>query len=315
MYTYTTIPELIELLDKHWNDNETFSLHYKHDTEYNLIHFTLLQNGNILHEAYFEIDNVNFQVRFFHEIQEMPELRMFLDKFDKFKYRPENPETILTGKPIQLGSHVMVSDPCYDTDTWCNGDLKNVLPGTWRTKAIYMYDRCTDLIAHHKDVPEPTFDKYEKTDIVVGVDSGQAGIYDYNHFAKMCKNEKWYESMCTSVSSMTMPLSPLEQRCYNELKQKFPNGETESHDTLEEFFELRSVFKIKYGIDIIHFKVCPNNLKVGYIEQLSTDKHSVVSSSGYGDGSYDCYVARNEQGQIIAIRINYITAEKLENDY
>lgn len=314
MYTYTTIPELIELLDKHWNDNETFSLHYKHDTEYNLIHFTLLQNGNILHEAYFEIDNVNFQVRFFYEIQEMPELRMFLNKFDKFKYRPENPETIITGKPIQLGSHVMVSDPCYDTDTWCNGDLKDVLPGTWCTKAIYMYDRCTDLIAYHKDIPEPTFDQYEKTDIVVGVDSGQAGIYDYNHFAKMCKNEKWYNSMCTSVSSMTMPLSPLEQRCYDDCKHVLPfHDVTESR--LEEFFNLRPIAKIKYGIDILHFNLCPNNLKVGYMEQLSTDKHSVVSSSGYGDGSYDCYVARNEQGQIIAIRINYITAEELENDY
>ena len=165
MYTYSSIPELIELLDKHWTNNETFLLHYKHDKKYDLIEFTLLQNGNILHEAYFEIDNVNFQVRFFHQIQENPELRTFLEQFEQYKYKPENPETILTGKPIQLGSHVMVSDPCYDTDTWCNGDLEDVLPGTWRTKTSYMYDRCTDLIAWHKDVPEPTFDQYEKKQI------------------------------------------------------------------------------------------------------------------------------------------------------
>lgn len=314
MYTYSTIPELIELLDKYWENNETFTLHYKHDKKYDLIEFTLLQNGNILYKAYFEIDNVNFQVRFFHQIQENPELRMFLNTFDNYKYKPDNPETILTGKPIQLGSHVMVSDPCYDTDTWCNGDLKNVLPGTWRTKAIYMYDRCTDLIAYHKDVPEPTFDQYEKTDIIVGVDSGQAGIYDYNHFAKMCKNEKWYDSMCTHQSSIPIPLSPLEQRCVNDNKDLLPFHEvSESH--LEEFFNLRPICKIKYGIDILHFNLWPNNLKVDFIEQLSTDEHSVVSSSGYGDGSYDCYVARNKQQQIIAIRINYITPEELEDEY
>ena len=311
MYTYSTIPELIELLDKHWQNNETFTLHYKHDTDYNLIHFTLLHNGNILHEAYFEIDNVNFQVRFFHQIQENSELRRFLEQFEQYKYKPENPETILKNKPIQLGSHVMISDPCYDTNTWCNGDLKNVLPGTWRTKAIYMYDRCTDLIAYHKDVSEPTFDQYEKTDIVVGVDSGQAGIYDYNHFAKMCKNEKWYDSMCTHQSSMAMPLSPLEQRCVNDNKDLLPfHKVSESH--LEEFFNLRPIYKIKYGIDILHFNLYSNNLKVDFIEKLSTDKHSVVSSSGYGDGSYDCYVAKNQNNEIIAIRINYITPEELK---
>lgn len=205
----------------------------------------------------------------------------------------------------------MISDPCYDTDTWCNGDLKDVLPGTWRTKAIYLYDRCTDLIAYHKDVPEPTFDQYEKTDIVVGVDSGQAGIYDYKHFSKMCKNEKWYESICTHQSSMVMPLSPLEQRCVNDNKDLLPFHEV-SESRLEEFFNLRPIAKIKYGIDILDFNLCPNNLKVGFVEKLSTDKHSVVSSSGYGDGSYDCYVAKNQNDEIIAIRINYITPKELE---
>lgn len=311
MYTYSTIPELIELLDKHWMNNKTFSLHYKHDKKYDLIEFTLLQNGNTLHEAYFEIDNVNFQVRFFHQIQENSELRTFLEQFEQYKYKLENPETILTGKPIQLESHVMVSDPCYDTDTWCNGDLKDILPGTWRTKAIYMYDRCTDLIAWHKDVPEPTFDQYEKTDIVVGVDSGQAGIYDYKHFATMCKNEKWYESICTHQSSMVIPLSPLEQRCVNDNKDLLPFHEV-SESRLEEFFNLRPIAKIKYGIDILGFNLCPNNLKVGFVEKLSTDKHSVVSSSGYGDGSYDCYVAKNQNNEIVAIRINYIAPDELE---
>lgn len=64
--------------------------HYTINTtkKYDLIEFTLLQNGNILYEAYFEIDDVNFQVRFFHQIQEMPELRMFLNKFNQYKYKP-----------------------------------------------------------------------------------------------------------------------------------------------------------------------------------------------------------------------------------
>jgi len=43
MYTYSTIPELIKLLDEHWQNNETFVLQYKHDKKYDLIEFTLLQ--------------------------------------------------------------------------------------------------------------------------------------------------------------------------------------------------------------------------------------------------------------------------------
>lgn len=36
------------------------------------------------------------------------------------------------------------------------------------------------------------------------------------------------------------------------------------------------------------------------------DGRGFVSSSGYGDGGYICYVKRNRQGQVVGIRINYI---------
>ena len=39
------------------------------------------------------------------------------------------------------------------------------------------------------------------------------------------------------------------------------------------------------------------------------DERCYVSSSGYGDGGYDIYVARNEDGQIIGIRIPFITSD------
>lgn len=313
MYTYSTIPELIELLDKHWQDNNTFGLRYEHDTIYDLFHVTLLQNGNILHEAYFELDYINPLARFWDLASDMPDLEMFLEKFSKFRYKPEEADVLL-GEDIQLGEHVMVSDPCYDTDTWCNGDLENVLPGLWHTKALYRNDRCTDLIVWHKDVEEPSFDKYEETNIIVGVDSGQAGVYDYNHFAKMCRNNKWYDSMCTYKARSKMPLSPLEQRCYDDNKDLLPYFHVPV-SRLEEFHNRIPICRIKYGINIINFDLLPDGCKIGYEEVLSTDRHSVVSSSGYGDGSYTCYVARNEQGQIIAIRINYITQEELEDEY
>lgn len=32
---------------------------------------------------------------------------------------------------FSLGNKVIVSDPCYGTDTWCQGVLENVREGFW----------------------------------------------------------------------------------------------------------------------------------------------------------------------------------------
>jgi hypothetical protein len=39
--------------------------------------------------------------------------------------------------------------------------------------------------------------------------------------------------------------------------------------------------------------------------------YGVVSSSGFGDGGYDCFICRNEYGQIIRAEIEFIP----EDDY
>ena len=39
---------------------------------------------------------------------------------------------------IKLGNKVMVSDPCYGLDTWCQGVLENVLPGNYMKKPDFV---------------------------------------------------------------------------------------------------------------------------------------------------------------------------------
>jgi len=48
-----------------------------------------------------------------------------------------------------------------------------------------------------------------------------------------------------------------------------------------------------------------DGLATYHVNCIWTDKYSVVTSSGLGDGSYDCYVAKNDAGQIIGIKIDY----------
>jgi hypothetical protein len=53
---------------------------------------------------------------------------------------------------------------------------------------------------------------------------------------------------------------------------------------------------------------------------LSTDQfgaidQGVVSSSGFGDGSYPVYIAKNANGEVIGVKVVFISDEEDEEDY
>ena len=100
---------------------------------------------------------------------------------------------------IELGGQVMVSDPCYNNGVWCQGVVENVLPGKYQCWYIESDEgnwgkRVAKLYAVHEDFPGAECD--EETEFEVGVDSGQAGIYDKAYFDKTRRNEEWYEKVC-----------------------------------------------------------------------------------------------------------------------
>ena len=59
----------------------------------------------------------------------------------------------------------------------------------------------------------------------------------------------------------------------------------------------------------IHHQFFPTHNEIDWQKSIFTEFEGVASSSGYGDGGYDCYVARNNEGEIIGIRIVYISEE------
>lgn len=154
--------------------------------------------------------------------------------------------------PITLSDSVVVSDPCYQRDIWCMGFLKGVKPGTYIPEIFLGSNgRVESIEVCHES---HTAQKWEKTDFEVGVDSGQAGIFD------------------DSI---------------------YPHGETGEYDDLTQF----------YG------KCCALTLDQPHRGGTLEGK-GLVSSSGYGDGGYDCEVSKNLKGEIIAIRIIFIPEEE-----
>lgn len=154
---------------------------------------------------------------------------------------------------IELGEKVVVSDPCYEIGTWCQGIVENVKKGLYGCTAFIQDDGvfgkrvfCIKAELDGIEIPDRNYELFEEAEI--GVDSGQAGIYDYNYFVENQTDDEysnehsWYRIVCDLTNEKLV--GTLGDKCF-------------------------------------------------------------VSESGYGDGSYDCYVAKNEDGEIVGIQIEF----------
>lgn len=82
-----------------------------------------------------------------------------------------------------------------------------------------------------------------------------------------------------------------------DLKYFLDQGESREYDEESNFYH--KVCKLTYNEETKH--------QSGVIENSG-----VVSSSGYGDGSYNVKVARNKNGKVVAVQVDYFDEE---NDY
>ena len=181
-------------------------------------------------------------------------------------------------KRITLESEVMVSDPCYSDETWCQVKLKDVLPGGYlttvkKTNDTYWGNRCSVLLAVHEDYVEDTL-TWRNYPGEVGVDSGQAGIFSMSSY----KNDD-------IASSITSPDKTYDGRPFT-LGVKDRPG--------DEWYE----------------KMCQFTLSP---ESWGMYDTGVVSSSGIGDGGYRCLVAKHKW-KIVGIAIDF-GIEKFPNKF
>lgn len=188
---------------------------------------------------------------------------------------------------IELKDSVYVSDPCYDTETWCQALIENLKPGKYigyMKKADFGPGgfggiRVTDIWITHMDYPHLYPVKILDETIDIGVDSGQAGIYDKEYYEKYHVpklDEHWYDEQFELIyyydingNDFIEPY-PVMNKETNKLEWVYPDPKQEK----------------RLGIVM--------------------DGKGIVSLSGFGDGSYDLYARKNKEGQIIGLRINFI---------
>lgn len=247
-----------------------------------------------------------------------------------------------TLNPITLQSKVIISDPCYVRGTWCMGSLDNLLTGEYIPKLKYSKDgRVRELSIMHSSIGPKSKLKWIKTDIHVGVDSGQAGIFcdtiypqvnpdvpnydnnggsrDLNSFYGQCCNatmgddynnlERWYrkeQSVKDFDQSLKKYQDSISEGKIIERKTFFPSM----------FFQLGFFQLLDKLITQQEFDKSNSDHRETLIQELGDKPEwyqggtvygkGVVSQSGWGDGSYSCYVAKNTEQQIIGIKIKFL---------
>jgi len=167
---------------------------------------------------------------------------------------------------ITLSENVMVSDPCYTPDTWCQTKLNNVLPGKYNVE-VDKHDegtgwgvRVSSITVIHEDyVDDGDWEQHSEC----GVDSGQCGIFCMTGY----RNDELSKSITTP--------------------------------TLDNPFVLPYNDK---GGDMWYEKMCHFTL---HKDQWGLYDTGVVSSSGIGDGLYPMDVMMDGD-KIVGIRLEYL---------
>jgi len=167
---------------------------------------------------------------------------------------------------ITLSENVMVSDPCYTPDTWCQTKLNNVLPGKYNVE-VDKHDegtgwgvRVSSITVIHEDYTDN--DDWEQHS-ECGVDSGQCGIFCMTGY----RNDELSKSITTPTLDNPFVLP------YND-----KGGDM--------WYE-----------KMCHFTLCE--------PQWGLYDTGVVSSSGIGDGMYPLDVMMDGD-KIVGMRITYL---------
>lgn len=217
-------------------------------------------------------------------------------------------ETLDIGTFEVVSTTLRITDPCYDRDTWCAGTVENALPGIWSAKITKVDhednwgNRCRTLLAYHPSFKQNQ--KFTKLPIDVGVDSGQAGIFD-EQFFKVDYDEDYLQVGNAEYDFNSLAFGRGTSLALDEARI-FLEKDPKVKERLEAMLESRKNFvpqmpSPKPTRD--WYEVCCDktlsNVGAGAI------RNGVVSSSGDGDGSYDAYAAYDKDGRVVAVKIKF----------
>ena len=156
------------------------------------------------------------------------------DEFVKGKNTRRNNMEIITHDlgSIKLNDTVVAGDPCYDIKGMVT--IQNVLPGRywayartncWVSRLIVIHENFIDNVSIGAESLS-ALDHYLRItkrlschQDIIGVDSGQAGVYDYKYFLQHMKQRNyndvtsWYRRICDMTHTKDGHSCTMDARC------------------------------------------------------------------------------------------------------
>ena len=175
-----------------------------------------------------------------------------------------------------------VTDPCYDLTAWCSGQLRNVKNGTWNAQ-----------VGYYKDPEEFASSMSPST---------YAGRVAYLHIYHDSVEPQEVGDMNNGVWRLAEHFEvgvDSGQAGFFDLDFYKEQKEDESRDRV--FYD--EVCRLTCHMD-----------KTGVDRSFGVVERGAVSSSGYGDGSYDCYFRHDEDMQVVEAIIAFIQEDDPEED-
>lgn len=223
-----------------------------------------------------------------------------------------------------------LSDPCFGKDIWCAGETKAQV-GAWQGYAVKkeMGDwgsRSISLYAFHESVNSRVFydnvemwvkdyDGWDELQFEVGVESGQAGIFDDLYY-----NEP-YSSNVTLLGGHNHELHWIDQHIAETEKVVAVFDDINVYDIPSSVRDLVRIHKnhltvLKRNKELLQaappkeskewYDVCCALTLSDMCAGVLPEGRGVLSSSGYGDGGYTAYRLVNTSGEAVGVKIKFL---------
>ena len=170
-------------------------------------------------------------------------------------------------KTITLTDTVVVSDPCYTIPTWCQIILKNVQPGSYKPFVHKSDEFGWGMRCHRLGVIHTDYinDKLSWKKLY----TGEVGV-DSGQAGIFCMTSYRNDEIADSITTPDID---------------FSLGDYRKDDVGEKWYEKMCKFTLDY-------------------KRWGMYNTGVVSSSGIGDGGYECLLV-TKKGKVVGICINY----------
>lgn len=195
-----------------------------------------------------------------------------------------------------------VTDPCYSMDTWCAGTLDKVRNGTWDTHVGYHKDKTDMEMAakwrqDHVDKMEAA--KARGDEVWAAMHAHDVARYDESA-AKYLGRVAYIHIVAQGFEHKLNTALPLDDEWQlADIDVGVDSGQAGFFDVAQYALSVSTEENEKPFYD----SVC--NLTLDD-KSFGTLHFGTVSSSGYGDGGYNCYFRRNDLGEVIEAVIVFI---------